>query len=500
MGEVVTAATPAELTLDPADWRKLRALGHQMLDDMMDYLATVRERPPWQPVPPEVRARLDEPVPHVGQDPARVYDSFKRDVLPYPTGNIHPRFWGWVMGTGTPIGMLAEMLAAAMNSDVAGYDQSATLVEQQVVGWLADLIGFPKQASGLLVSGATAASLEALTVARNARAGFDVREEGLQERAHPSLVFYASTETHTCVRKAAELLGLGRRALRQIPVGRDFTIDLVALREAIAADRTMGRRPFCIVGNAGTVRTGATDDLRALADVAEHERLWFHVDGAFGPLACLSARVRPLVAGLERADSLAFDLHTWGWAPYEAGCILVRNGEQHRKALAITPMQLRTVTRGIAASKLLFTEQCIQRSRGFRALKIWMTFKVYGVRTLGRLIEQNVAHAQYLKRLIEADARLELLAPAPLNVVNFRFRVPGFGAASLDRLNEEILVKVQEEGVAVPSHALVHDAFALRVAITNHRSRREDFDALVRAVVRFGERLANTHFRGVRQP
>ncbi len=303
-----------ERTLDPVgpkEWDELRALGHRMLDDMLDYLRTVRERAAWRPVPPDVRRRLAEPLPH-GPTPAEaVYEQFTRDVLPYPTGNVHPRFWGWVIGTGTPLAMLADMLASGMNPQVAEFDDAPAVVENQVIGWLVELLGMPAGTHGLLVSGGSMANFVGLAVARNARAGYDVRERGVQGSDRPQLLVYESTETHSSVRKAVELLGLGNQALRRIPVAADYTIDVAALRRAIAEDRAAGHRPICVVGNAGTVNTGATDDLPALAALCREEGLWLHVDGAFGALAALAPALRPLVHGIEQADSVAFDLHKW---------------------------------------------------------------------------------------------------------------------------------------------------------------------------------------------
>jgi glutamate/tyrosine decarboxylase-like PLP-dependent enzyme len=479
-----------EETLDPRDWNELRVLGHRMVDDMLAYLEQVRERPVWQSVPDDVKASLGGPPPLEPTDVGAVYEQFRRDILPYPTGNIHPRFWGWVMGTGTPVAMLADMLASGMNPHLAGYDQSASLVERQVVRWMAELLGFPLDVSGLLVSGGSMANLVGLTVARNTKAGFDLRENGLQAPGLPRLVFYGSSETHSWARKAAELLGLGNSAFRRVPVTADYQVDLAALRSAVAADRKAGARPFCVIGNAGTVNTGATDDLPTLARIARDEDLWFHVDGAFGAFAALAPSLRERVAGMEQADSLAVDLHKWGYLPFEVGLALVRDEAAHRAAFATRSSYLEPIPRGIVAGGLPFAELGIQLSRGFRALKVWMSLKTHGARALGRLVEQNVRQAQHLCDLIEAHPRLELLAPAPLNVVCFRFTAPGLDPAAHDDVNQEILIRLQERGIAVPSSTVLDGRFALRVAITNHRSRLDDFDLLVDSVTRIGEQLS----------
>ena len=478
-----------EASLDPSDWAAMRALGHRMVDDMMTYLERVRDRPTWQPIPERVKTALRAPLPIEPASPDAVYEEFRRDVLPYPLGNIHPRFWGWVIGTGTPFGALAEMLAATMNSNVGGAEQIANYVELQVLDWCKEMLAYPRSASGLLVSGGSMANLVGLCVGRNAKAEVDLSQRGLQS-APRRMVLYASTETHNSVRKAVGLLGLGRDALREIAVDRAFRIDVAALEKAIAADRVAGHLPFCVVANAGTVNTGAIDDVAALADLCEAEGLWFHVDGAFGALAAISDRLRPLVAGMERADSLAFDLHKWMYMPFEVGCALVRHPERHREAFTVPADYLVHADRGTAGGPHWFSDYGVQLSRNFRALKVWMSLKEHGAKKYARMIEQNVEQARYLADRIGASPELELLAPVSLNIVCFRFVAPGLPDAALNRLNQELLYELQESGVAVPTSTQLEGRFALRVANVNHRSRREDFDLLLREVLERGRKLA----------
>jgi aromatic-L-amino-acid/L-tryptophan decarboxylase len=474
-----------EETLDPQDWEAVRQLGHQMVDDMMDFLESVRERPAWQPPPEEMKAFFRQAPPFEGQEPEQVYKQFRQHILPYGMGTIHPRFWGWVIGTGTPTGALAEMLAAVMNPNAGGGDHAAFYVEQQVIEWFIELFGFPPGSSGLLTSGCSMSNLVGLTVARNIKAGFDVRKEGVQGCKQP-MVLYASTETHSSNQKAVELLGLGSAALHKIAVNDQYQIDIHALERQLAQDRADGQQPFCVVGNAGTVNTGAFDDLDRLADLCEREGLWFHVDGAFGSLVALSPALKSLVKGIERADSLAFDMHKWMYMPYEIACVLVHDRDEHRRAFSLTPEYLAHQPRGVGGGATWFSDYGIQLSRGFRALKAWMSIQEHGIEKYGRMIRQNVDQAHYLASLIENEPALELLAPVPSNIVCFRYGSPGLDQESLNRVNEEILFRLHEAGIAVPSYTKLQGNYAIRVAITNQRSRREDFDLLVREVVRLG--------------
>ena len=477
-----------EESLDPQDWDELRALGHRMVDDMLTYLQTVRDRPVWQPIPAEVKEHLQQPLPGEPQGADEAYQDFVTNVLPHPMGNIHPRFWGWVIGTGTPFGALSEMLAATMNPNMGGGDHVPNYVERQVLDWCKEMLGFPLDASGLLVSGGSMANFVGLAVARNSRAGFDIRAQGVAAAPKP-MTFYGSIEMHSCLQKAVELLGLGNEALRRIPVNADYQIDLDALDRAIQADRAAGYQPIGVIGNAGTVNTGAIDDLTALADLCQREKMWFHVDGAFGALAAVSPELKPLLRGMERADSIAFDLHKWMYMPIEVGCALVRNEAAHRHAFSVTPEYLSHFERGVAGGTRWFNEYGLQLTRGFRALKVWLSIKEHGIDKYGRLIKQNVDQCRYLVELIESTPELELMAPAPLNIVCFRYRATGLDDNALNQLNQQIMFELHEQGIAAPTYTTLNGKFAIRVAHTNHRTRREDFDVLVREVVRIGNQL-----------
>lgn len=451
-----------------------------MLDDILDHQRDVAEGPVWRPMPTAVRASFDAPLPLEPTPLADVHAEFCAKILPYGTGNTHPRFVGWVHGGGTLEGMLAEMLAAGMNSNLGGRDHAPVEVERQVVRWMAKLFGLPDDASGLLVAGTSMANFLAVVVAKVARLGIETRARGLGAE-QTQLVAYASSATHSCVARAMELSGLGSDALRRIGVGADQRIDLADLRARVAEDRAAGLVPFLVVGNAGTVDVGAIDDLGALADFAKAESLWFHIDGAFGSLAVLSPALAPKLAGIERADSIACDFHKWAQVPYDAGLLMVRDPALHRQAFASEPSYLARDTRGLAAGQPWFTDFGVDLSRGFRALKVWFTLKTFGVHRLGEVIEATCAHARALAERIQRESKLELLAPVSLNIVCFHPR--SATEADSERLVREIVIDLQESGIAAPSTTRINGKLAIRVAIVNHRYQRADNDVIVDAIL-----------------
>jgi aromatic-L-amino-acid/L-tryptophan decarboxylase len=474
-------------TLDPADWESFRTQAHRMLDDILDYTRNIRQRPVWQPIPDEVRERFrGSQLPVTSSPLADVHQEFMKYILPFAVGNVHPGFMGWVHGGGTPVGMLAEMLAAGLNANLGGRDQVPVEVERQVTQWIRQIFGFPESATGLFVTGTSMANFIAVVIARDAALGFDVRARGMAAKSQP-LSAYGSTAVHGCIGKALDTCGVGSGALRPIPTDNRYRIDLKALESAIRKDREAGLKPFLVVGTAGTVDTGAIDDLAALANLAQREKLWFHIDGAYGALAMLAPDLAPRLAGIERADSLAFDFHKWGQVPYDAGFILVRDGALQRKAFAASSAYLRRESRGLAAGSPWPCDYGPDLSRGFRALKTWFTLKVYGTQAMGSIISRTCALARYLERRIMNTRELELLAPVELNIVCFRYR-----ADDSDRINADLVADLQESGAVVPSTTMIDGRLAIRAAIVNHRTGQADIDRLLDSTVALGRRLAQS--------
>jgi glutamate/tyrosine decarboxylase-like PLP-dependent enzyme len=472
---------------DPDD---VRRTAHRVADMIADYLQRVPQQPVFTPVPAAAAERFAQaPVPRHGASADAILDEFAESIAPYPFGNGHPRFWGWVNSPPAVIGIFAEALAAAMDPSVAGGNHAAVHLERQVVRWFAEIAGLPASTMGLLVSGGSMASLTALAAARHANAGFDVRAHGLQRRSE-RLVVYMSEEGHGCIRKAVELLGLGAESLRVIPVNERFEMRVDALARAIEQDLRDGVRPLAVVANAGTVNSGAIDPIREIAHVCREGHVWLHVDGAYGAAAILSRAYRDALEPIALADSLALDPHKWLYVPVEAGLVLVRDGDALRSAFSLVPPYLRTDgdPHGVGGPPW-FSEYGFQQSRGFRALKVWMALKYFGVEGYGSALDHDIGLARYLASRISADPAFELMAPPALSIVCFRVVPPGPPLAddALDALNRSVLEQLQMSGRAFVSSTVLRGRFVLRACIVNPLSGQADVDAMLDAVKELAE-------------
>lgn len=482
----------AEGSLDPSDWSEFRAVAAQAVADAVTRIETLRDRPVWQPMPDTVRAGFGSPLPDGPAPLAQVYEQVAATVLPYAMGNQHPRFFSWYMGAGDLVGALGDFVAAVDGSNLGGGDTAAAMVDRQVTGWIRQMTGFPEQASGALVSGGSAANIVGLTAARNAKAGIDLRQHGLMDLPQP-LAFYASDQVHNCHFKAMNILGLGRKALRDVPTDAAFRMDIAALERMIAADRAQGIRPACVIATAGTTNTGAVDDLTAIADICAREGIWLHVDGCIGALLTIAPQNAALVRGIERADSLALDLHKWLHAPFDVGCVLVRDRETHLATFAEPAEYLAASPRGLAAGEMLHN-YTFETTRSFRALKVWMMLKHHGVARFGALIDRNIAQAHDLAAKVSADPLLELMAPVATGIVCFRYNPGRMAETALDALNAEVLLRLQESGVAAPSATTLRGRYALRVAFCNHRTRQSDIALMLDQIRALGHALAPSDF------
>ncbi|MFC1434381.1 aspartate aminotransferase family protein [Streptacidiphilus sp. N1-3] len=456
-----------------------RTAGHAAVDLLADYLGKLPEGPVWQAMDPAARERLlTLPLPKDGRGLDELVADIGTEVLPYPMGNGHPRFFGWVNAAPAPAGVLATLAAAAMNPSSAGGDHADVHLERTVVRWIAELAGFPHPpGAGLLTSGASMATIVALGSARNRAArllGVDVREEGVA--ALPPLVGYVSAETHSCVRKAAELLGLGGRNLRAVRTDAAGHLDPAALRAQVAADRAAGLHPFLAVASAGTVNTGAVDDIAAIADVCADEGLWLHVDGAYGAFGLLDPLSAHRYAGLDRADSLALDPHKWLGVPVDCGCVLVRDPAELRGSFSLVPSYLRDENAGGLG---WFSEYGIEQTRPFRSLKVWATIAASGRDGIARDVAHCTAMARRLGELVDAAPDLELLAPVETSITAFRYAAEGVSEELLNRVNQALPVAIQQRGRTFATGTVLDGREALRACLINPAVAEDDLAVLV---------------------
>jgi len=474
-----------------------RTIGHELVDRIAEQLATLPGRPVTRDESPsEVRRALgaDQPLPDAGIDPGRALTEATKLLFDHSLFNGHPRFFGYITSSPAPLGMLGDFLAAAANQNVGAWKLSpvATEIEKQTVRWIAELIGFPADCGGLLVSGGNMANFVCFLAARTAKAGGDVRTGGL--RGGPELAVYASTETHTWIQKATDLFGLGTDAIRWIPVDDRQQMVPSALRRQIEADRQRGARPFLVVGTAGSVSTGAVDPLPQLAEICREFDLWFHVDGAYGALAARAPGAPDALQGLSEADSVAVDPHKWLYAPLEAGCVLVRRAGELRNAFSYRPAYYH-----FDDQVLNYFDYGPQNSRGFRALKVWLGLRQAGRSGYLKMIADDMMLARHLHTLMTSHADFQALSQN-LSITTFRY-VPAdlrsqIGSTDvetyLNQLNQELLTRVEKSGEAFLSNAIIGNVFALRACIVNFHTSIEDVEALPGLLSRLGKEADQT--------
>ncbi len=475
------------------DLQRFRRLLGQSTEQVLSLHASLGERKVTHASRPQwIADKFSGPLPSEGQEPEEVLAEYLPFIFEHSTLNISPRFFAYVMSGGSQIGVLAELLCAALNVNHAKWHlaSAAADVERAAIRWLSEFIGYRAEAGGALVSGGSEANLYCLRVAR------DEKVPGIREDGCPGerpLTLYASTETHSCVTKSVEMLGIGSRNLRRIPVDASFRIDRVKLEERILQDLEAGLRPFCVVGNAGTVNTGAVDDLDGLAEVAAKYGLWFHVDGAYGAAASMVDLTRELFRGLERADSIALDPHKWLQVPFEAGCALVKDWSALRRSFSYTTAYLQA--KSDSAEKWDWMGYTFQLSRSFRALKVWMQFQVYGSQRLKAVIQDNIVLMHRLASELSQAPDFEVLAPAPLSIVCFRYVPQGEGPWSedaLDALNDRILQECERRGTFFVTGTKLHGRTALRACLVNHRTTEAETRGLLAHLRALGEELTGT--------
>jgi glutamate/tyrosine decarboxylase-like PLP-dependent enzyme len=479
----------------PWEWsaEDIKRVGYEVVDLIADHLTGLPDRPVFQTVPADLQtAFLNEPPPERGTDPADVLAAFKRTIEPYPFGNGHPRFFGWVNPPPAVMGIFGDALAAAMNPSCAGGNHAAIYVETQVVNWFKHIVSFPSESVGLLVSGGSMASLNALAVARHVKAGFDLRAKGLQHRP-ARLTVYKTREGHSCIQKAVELLGLGSDQLRIVEHDAGLRMRPDSLDDLITADLAAGQTPMAVVASAGTVNTGAVDPLEDVAEICRQRDVWLHVDGAYGAPAVLTARYRDRLQGLARCDSLALDPHKWLYVPVEAGLVLIRHADAMRASFSLVPPYLRTMggTSGVGGPPW-FSEYGFQQTRGFRALKVWMALKHLGLSGYREAIDHDLTMAGRLADAVQKTPALELLEPQNLSIVCFRFAPPErrHDPAALNAVNHALLERLQLGGRAFVSSTVIDDTFWLRACIINYRTKEEDVDMLPPLVAELGQQVA----------
>jgi glutamate/tyrosine decarboxylase-like PLP-dependent enzyme len=489
----MSASEKVSSPLDPSP-DEIRKWGGAAVELMADYFSSLRERRVYpETSAKEIRRKLDQTLPIEGIAIERLLQVFDQAIIPLSRHNGHPRMFGYVQAPGTPIAAIADLLASTLNANLTAWRSApaAVEVERLTINWIKQILGMEAAATGLFVSGGSMANLAALAAACRSKVTVDLTGNGLQSFSK-TLRLYASTETHHSVAKAAGLLGIGRNNVRLIPVDDRFRVSIEHLVASIEADLRNGYLPFCVVANAGTVNTGAFDPLQEVNAVARQFNLWMHVDASYGGFAVLAQSAKPLFALLSEVDSVALDPHKWLYLPVDCGCVLYRNPEAARAAFAYDAEYTRVFEQR-QDEAFAFWDFGPELSRRFRALKVWMTLGCVGLRSLGEMIEKDLACARHLEQLVHASDDFEMLAPVELSIFCFRYIPKPFRFAlanadeggqhrintELDALNERLLVALQRDGSSYLSNTRVNDRFSLRGCVMNYRTTLRDMEVLL---------------------
>jgi glutamate/tyrosine decarboxylase-like PLP-dependent enzyme len=493
----------APLAMDAATFR---ALGHRLVDQLADCLDAVPHGPVTRDESPSaVRQALDlsGPLPELGTEAGPLLETTARLLFEHSLFNAHPRFFGYITSSPAPIGMLGDLLAAAVNANVGGWTLSpaATEIESQTVRWIASFIGYPPDSSGLLVSGGNMANIVCFLAARAARAGWPVRARGVVGDSGERLRVYGSAEMHTWIQKAADIGGLGTDSIRWIPTDGNQRMDVAALRRQIEADRAAGDIPCMVVGTAGSVSTGAVDPLREINEVCREHGSWFHVDGAYGAFAAALPDAPEDLRAITVADSVALDPHKWLYAPLEAGCVLVRNADLLRDAFAYHPPYYH-----FNEEATNYVDFGPQNSRGFRALKVWLALRHAGAAGYRRMIADDIRLSRAMADAVRQYDELELFTQS-LSITTFRCVPrdlrPKLGDPAveryLDTLNREVLERLQRGGEAFVSNAVVDNHYLLRACIVNFHTTQADVEATASIAARLG-REVHAHLHATMTP
>ncbi len=488
----------APLEMTPSEFRRV---GRQLVERIAEFLCTLPSRPVIPNESPNVirEALGTGSLPEQGAEAKDLLEEAANLLFEHSTFNGHPRFMAVITSSAAPIGALGDLLAAAVNPNAGAWPGApmGTEIEAQTIRWIAEMIGYPTDCGGLLVSGGNMGNFVGFLAARKAKATWDVRTAGLMGQGARRLRVYTSSETHTWIHKATDMFGLGTDAIRWIPVDAQLRMDTAALRNCIREDIEAGDLPFLVIGTAGTVSTGAVDPLPELAAICREYGLWFHVDGAYGGFAAVllndgQGKVPADLQGISEADSVAVDPHKWLYAPLEAGCALVRNPEALRDAFSYHPPYYHFGEH--AEPTVDYYEYGPQNSRGFRALKVWLGLRQVGREGYVEMISDDILLAQELYRLVEAHPELQAFTQG-LSITTFRYVPPDLTPGSesveayLNQLNAELLTRLQRSGEAFLSNAVVEGKFLLRACIVNFRTSLEDVEALPALVTRIGREV-----------